>query len=77
MKQIESEEESKDFKNALVVLYRFGFSSMLTSTMHMKSSFHWATDLSRVHCKNCGVLCTPNEQHTIGVISHLMVYLVC
>ena len=23
-----------------------------------------------VHCKNCGVLCPPNEQHTIGVISH-------
>ena len=22
------------------------------------------------HCKNCGVLCPPNEQHTIGVISH-------
>ena len=22
------------------------------------------------HCKNCGMLCTPNEQHTIGVISH-------
>ena len=23
-----------------------------------------------VHCKNCGVLCPPNEQHTIGGISH-------
>ena len=23
-----------------------------------------------LHCKNCGVLCPPNEQHTIGVISH-------
>ena len=23
-----------------------------------------------VHYKNCGVLCPPNEQHTIGVISH-------
>ena len=22
------------------------------------------------HCKNCGVLCPPNEQHTIGGISH-------
>ena len=22
------------------------------------------------HCKNGGVLCPPNEQHTIGVISH-------
>ena len=24
----------------------------------------------QLHCKNCGVLCPPNEQHTIGVISH-------
>ena len=24
-----------------------------------------------VHCKNCGVLCPPKEQHNIGVISHL------
>ena len=23
-----------------------------------------------LHCKNCGVICPPNEQHTIGVISH-------
>ena len=23
-----------------------------------------------LHCKICGVLCPPNEQHTIGVISH-------
>ena len=23
-----------------------------------------------LHCKNCGVLCPPNEQHTTGVISH-------
>ena len=23
-----------------------------------------------LHCKNCGVLCPPNEQHTIGGISH-------
>ena len=26
--------------------------------------------LTNLHCKNCGVLCPPNEQHTIGVISH-------
>ena len=26
--------------------------------------------LALVHCKNCGVLCPPNEQHTIGGISH-------
>ena len=25
---------------------------------------------SKVHCKNRGVLYPPNEQHTIGVISH-------
>ena len=24
----------------------------------------------KLYFKNCGVLCTPNEQHTIGVISH-------
>ena len=23
-----------------------------------------------LHCKNCGVLCPPNEQHTIGVIPY-------
>ena len=23
-----------------------------------------------LHCKNCGVLCPPNEKHTIGGISH-------
>ena len=28
------------------------------------------SDKPSLHCKNCGVLCPPNEQHTIGVISH-------
>ena len=25
---------------------------------------------SHLHCKKCGVLCTPGLQHTIGVITH-------
>ena len=30
----------------------------------------WEGTIGTLHCKNCGVLCPPNEQHTIGVISH-------
>ena len=26
----------------------------------------------KLHCKNCGVICTLNEKHTIGVILHML-----
>ena len=34
------------------------------------SSVNASEAFDALHCKNCGVLCPPNEQHTIGVISH-------
>ena len=34
--------------------------------LQVSNECNWANP----HCKNCGVLCPPNEQHTIGVISH-------
>ena len=38
--------------------------------MHQIHSRAMHTKNLHMHCKNCSMLCTPNEQHTIGVISH-------
>ena len=49
------------------------YSQNKTKTVSGNLSFFPVFDLQylkTLHCKNCGVLCPPNEQHTIGGISH-------
>ena len=40
------------------------------SNMFCNHSPMFDYEMHDLHCKNCGVLCPPNEQHTIGVKSH-------
>ena len=67
---VQQNKELTQFEVDIVLEFKSYFEKSLRDIKCMNGLMTALYILKYTHCKNCGVLCPPNEQHTIGGISH-------